>query len=71
LVSTTVEEEAVQVPLEMVHCSVAVLPDNTKTVLVGLVGVVIVAVPETMVHVPVPTVGVLAAMVNRESEQCD
>ena len=33
------------------------------TVVVGLVGVVIVAVPLTTFHIPVPTVGILAAIV--------
>jgi hypothetical protein len=70
LVSTTVVVDGVHVPFEMVHDNVAVLPANTKMVDVGLAGVVIVAVPETTAHTPVPTVGALAAIVKRESEQC-
>jgi hypothetical protein len=59
-----------QVPLVIVHLRVAVLPANTNTVLVALAGVVMVAVPETIVHNPVPTLAGVAAIVNSESEQC-
>ena len=44
----------------MVQRSVALLPDGTPvTVDVRDDGVVIVAVPETKLHIPVPTVGAL------------
>jgi hypothetical protein len=69
LVRITSEVEAVHVPLEIVHLSVAVLPAVTVTVVVGLVGVAIVAVPLTNVHKPVPTVGVLAAIVKAATLQ--
>jgi hypothetical protein len=62
LVSTT-SSDVIQVPLVMVHLSVAVLPAATVTAEVGLVGVAIVAVPETSVHNPVPGVGALPARV--------
>ena len=56
--------EAVQGALEIVHCSIAV-PAAAKAVTpdVGDVGVVIVAVPDTTDHKPVPTVGVFPANV--------
>jgi hypothetical protein len=59
-----------QVPFVIVHLRVAVAPANTNTVLVALAGVVMVAVPETMLHTPVPTLAGVAAMINSESEQC-
>ena len=52
-----------QVPFVMVHLSVAVAPVATVTVVVALVGVVIVAAPETIVHNPEPVPGALAAIV--------
>ena len=55
------------VPLTTVQRNVAVLPAaKPVTVVVRLDGVVIVAVPETSVHVPVPTEGAVAAMVKVE-----
>ena len=56
--------EAVQGELEMVHCKVTE-PDaaNPVTPEVGEPGVVIVAVPETTDHVPLPTVAVFPAKV--------
>ena len=48
----------------MVHLKVALAPIvNPVTVLVGDVGVVIVAVPDTTLHKPVPDVAVFAASV--------
>ena len=48
----------------MVHLNVALAPTVSPViVVVGLLAVVIVAVPDTTVHVPVPVVGVLAAIV--------
>jgi hypothetical protein len=59
-----VDDEGVQGGLEIVHCNTAV-PGTAKPVTpeVGEPGVVMVAVPETTVHVPVPTTGVLPAKV--------
>lgn len=55
ILSTEVE----QVPLVIVHANVAESPiTKPVTPLVGDVGEVMVAVPDTSVHVPVPTVGV-------------
>ena len=61
---TTSSVELVQPPLLMVHLRVALAP-TTKPVnpLVGEEAVVIVAVPDTTVQVPVPVVGVLPAKV--------
>ena len=48
----------------IVHLNVALAPIvNPVIVVVGKLDVVIVAVPLTTVHAPVPVVGVLAAMV--------
>ena len=67
LVRMTSLVEAVQVPLLMVHLRVAVLPAVIPvTVVVAEDVVVIVAVPETTDHAPVPVVGALPAMVNVE-----
>ena len=64
---TTSSVEEVQVPLEMVHLSVAVVPAAKPVmVVVGEAGEVMVAVPVTSDQVPVPTTGALAAMVNVE-----
>ena len=53
-----------QYPLAIVHLKVAVAPiTKPVTVEVADVGVVIVAVPETKVHVPVPYVGEFPANV--------
>lgn len=64
VVIITSSVEATQGELEIVQRSVAV-PGTAKPVTpeVGEDGVVIVAVPETTVHAPVPTVGVLPAKV--------
>ena len=60
----TVAEE-VQTPLVTVHLNTAVVPAGTPvTVVVGEVGVVMVAVPLTSVHKPVPGAGLLPAIVN-------
>lgn len=60
VVIVTVDDEAVQGELDIVHCSTAV-PGTAKPVTpeVGELGLVMVAVPENTVHVPVPTTGVL------------
>ena len=52
-----------QVPLLIVQVKVFTPVVNPVTPLVGLAGVVIVAVPAVTVHNPVPTVGVFAAKV--------
>jgi hypothetical protein len=59
-----VDVEAVQGGLEIVHCKIAV-PGTAKPVTpeVGEEGVVMVAVPLTTLHVPVPDVGILPAKV--------
>ena len=64
VVIITSSVEGVQGGLEIVHRKVAV-PGTAKPVTpeVGEEGVVMVAVPETTDHTPVPTVGVLAAKV--------
>ena len=63
--------ELVQVPFVISHRSTALVPAGTpETVLVGEDGVVIVAVPLTTDHNPVPTVGVLPARVNVELLHC-
>ena len=64
VVITTSSVEGVQGELDIVHRRVAV-PGTAKPVTpeVGELGVVIVAVPETTLHVPVPTVGVFPAKV--------
>ena len=62
MVTSSVDGE--QTPLEMVHRSVAVLPAGKPvTVVVLEFGSVMVAVPLINDHDPVPTVGMLAAMV--------
>ena len=54
-------------PLEMVHLKVALDPAASPvTVVVGEDGVVMVAVPVTSDQLPVPTAGLLAAMVKVE-----
>ena len=64
VVIITSSVEGVQGGLEIVHRKVAV-PGTAKPVTpeVGEVEVVMVAVPDTTLHAPVPTVGVLAAKV--------
>jgi hypothetical protein len=64
LVSITSSVLDVQVPLLIVHRRVAVLPAGTPVIPeLGAEGDVIVAVPETTDHEPLPTVGVFAAIV--------
>ena len=64
LIKTTSSVEAAHGALDMVHLKVALVPTGTPvTADVGEAGVVIVAVPLTTVHKPVPTAGVLAASV--------
>ena len=54
----------VQAPFVIVHLSVALVPTGTPVTAEVLdVGVVIVAVPVTTLHKPVPTVGLLPASV--------
>ncbi len=55
---TTSLVDEVQLPLDIVHLKVAELLVMV-TELVGLLGVVTIAVPETTVHAPVPTDGAL------------
>ena len=56
--------EAAQTPLDIVHLSVTLLPAITPvTVVVPDAGAVMVAAPLIMDQAPVPTVGLLAAMV--------
>ncbi len=56
--------EFVQAPLLIVHLNVTLAPTvKPVMVVVGELAVVIVAVPLTTVHAPVPVVGVLAASV--------
>ena len=56
--------ELAQAPLLMVHLNVTLLPIvKPVMVLVGELAVVIVAVPATTVHAPVPVVAVLPAKV--------
>src|SRR5690606_35641131 len=52
-------------PLLIVQRNVAVVPTGTPViVVVGDVGLVMFAVPDTTVHMPVPTTGVLALITN-------
>ena len=54
-----------QLPLLIVHLKVALVPAVIPViVVVGLVLLVIVAVPNCTVHKPVPTVAMLPAIVN-------
>jgi hypothetical protein len=62
-VIVTVEEEAVQGELLMVHWKTLAPTPNPVTPDVAEEGVVIVPVPETSVHKPVPVVGVFPASV--------
>jgi hypothetical protein len=64
-VNTTSSEDAVHAPLLIVQRSVALPPDGTPvTPDVAEDEVVIVAVPLTTLHAPVPVVAVLPASVN-------
>lgn len=66
-VSTTFAEELAQVPLLTVHLSVALVPAVTPvTVVLYNVGAVIVAVPLTTVHNPVPGEGLLPVSAGNE-----
>ena len=61
---TTTSSAETQVPFVTVHRRVRVpLVDKPVTVVVGELGVVMKPVPLTKVHAPVPTLGVLAAIV--------
>ena len=61
----------VHTPLVMVQRKVALLPTGTPvTPLLALVGVVIVAVPDTNVHKPVPLAGTLPARVKLPLLHC-
>ena len=53
----TVLVEAGHVPLEIVHIKIFVPGNNPETPEVYTVGVVIVPLPETSDHIPVPTTG--------------
>lgn len=59
LVMITVSRLGVQVPLVMVHMKELAPADNAEKPLLGAVGLVMVAVPESRVHKPVPETGVL------------
>ena len=54
--------EFVQGKLEISHWKIFVPKPNPVIVVLGSVGLVIVPLPETNVHKPVPTVGVLAVI---------
>lgn len=64
MVSVTVEE-TVQLPFVTVHVATTEVPTGTLMVVVGLVvlPVMVAVVPAGSDHTPVPTVGVLAAIV--------
>lgn len=65
LVTTTSSVVLEQVPLEIVHLNVALVPAGTPVTVVFLkLGVVIVPVPLILDHAPVPLVGLLPAKVN-------
>lgn len=62
IVTSSVDGE--HTPLAMVHLNVTLAPTvKPVMVVVSEFGVVIVAVPDTTVHAPVPTVAVLPAKV--------
>ena len=61
---TTSSLDTAQPPLLMVHLKVALVPMvRPVTVLVAELAVVIVAVPDTTLHAPVPVAGVFPANV--------
>jgi hypothetical protein len=66
MITSSVDE--VHDPLAIVHLNVFAPTPNPVRPDVGLVGVVIVAVPDTTVHVPVPLVAVLPASVAVEAQ---
>jgi hypothetical protein len=56
---------AVHTPLLILHCNWAVLPAGTPvTVVVGELGLVIVAVPPNKLQLPIPFTGVLPDIKN-------
>ena len=64
MVMVTSSLELAQAPLLIVHLNVALAPTVMPvTVLVAEDGVVIVAVPDTTLHSPVPVAGALPAKV--------
>jgi hypothetical protein len=62
-VIVTLETDGGQEPLVIVHLKTFCPADNPVTVVLGKFGLLIVPLPETTVHEPVPTVGVLAERV--------
>ena len=60
--------EGAQVPFEIVHRKVFTPIVKPVTPEVGEVGVVIVALPEITVHIPVPTSGLFPASVEEETQ---
>src|SRR5690606_37799973 len=71
LVSTTWSTLGVQVPFSTRHSRVAEVPAGTPVMVVlKAFGLVIVAVPDTTLHVPVPITGSVAAMVKVPSLHC-
>jgi hypothetical protein len=58
-----VEVEFKQTPLAILHCKTVVPADNPVIVDIGLFGEVTTPLPEMILHVPTPTVGVLPANV--------
>jgi len=65
LVNTTSSDDAVQLPLEIVHLKVAEVPTGTPVTLEVFEAVVtIVAVPLIRLQAPVPEVGLFPARVN-------
>ncbi len=71
LVNTTSSVETGQLPLAIVQRNVALVPSGTPvTPEVAEEGVVIVAVPLTTIHVPVPVVGTFPASVNEPLLHC-
>ena len=66
---TTSSVEAGHVPFEIVHLNVYELPDvKPVTVVEAAFGLVMVAVPETTDHTPVPTEGALAESVAEDAQ---
>ena len=64
MLSSTSSDVLVQFPLAIVQRSVTVVPAiNPVTVDVGELGLVMVAGPDTMLHVPIPVTGVFPARV--------
>src|SRR5690606_25585756 len=71
LVSTTWSTLGVQVPFSTRHSRVTEVPAGTPVMVVlNAFGLVIVAVPDTTLHVPVPITGSAAAMVKVPSLHC-